>query len=664
MKRPLLLAALADSSSELVINAFWATLPDTIRSHYQYTSFVWHSPMEVIECLQKLTPAELMDTMVVMEPPSEAALPWDVERIGRDERGFAVSLVLSFPEVYFVFLGKMPPSTPSSPVSERRRNSIQAAHFVSWSTILRLAELIRHHKSSFRTLFDPSGLRNFLKLKLFFVHTNERRGLQYLSHVQLRLEQQAAVADEEGEYAYLHGYCLYRMGYVAVLLGTEEEFRYQLEEGDERCYYLDPPKLLITDWDLAYPDHEDARVPRTENAGSALHPLHKLLDELTQPVLVVTGYPSDPELTAFKTKSGLGRGSRESISKPHGGIFSIKSKVEELCGSARLAVADASSLTDDTGNDYFRHSLPFGRAIIVDSLIKRAEKVKHDGPLSVGESILQAVLALEAKELLGEISRTAAYSATYLQIDGELSAELSWFGVRLEAEVDRRIKEIEQESHQMLRGERQRIALRAALGSSSASRDHSTQSKGAKHFTDEQESNYLYRVFDLMRDSYNRNGQIEAGEKCHRKILEWRGKIPPTEKSWIARKRSWLAKRVFSYPYWVTADGTGVGRILLVSAGMILGFSVCYGCLLLALHSPELGSLRKLLLLALGNGIFSFVGLQPGLDEYKEVVKNAHPSDLWRLWNFLVALFEILIAYLNLGLLLSVVYRKLTRAAV
>ena len=85
----------------------------------------------------------------------------------------------------------------------------------------------------------------------------KKRGLQYLDRIQCRLEREAAVADEEEDYAYLHGYCLYRLGYLTTLLGTEEAFRYELEQGDRRCRYLEPPKVVVTDWDLAYSDHED-----------------------------------------------------------------------------------------------------------------------------------------------------------------------------------------------------------------------------------------------------------------------------------------------------------------------------------------------------------------------------------------------------------------------
>jgi hypothetical protein len=668
MQRLRFIAAVSDSTSKLLFDTFWNCLPRAVNERYIYSSSAYGSPFDVIEHLAALPVSELMNTLVVLEVPSEEYLPWSVAQIGRESRGGAVSLVLSFPEVYFVFIGRTPSELARDSLVQGKWDSIVATHFVTWSSLFSLLELIQHHIASFRTIFDPSGLRACLKCNLRSVAFEDGRGALFVSEIRDRLVRQAAAADEEEDYAYLHGYCLYKLGYATCLLGSEEEFRHQMAPRSHRWSQLHSPDILVTDWDLAYSDHED-KSPASSDVAPNGTDLATSFDSLETAVLVVSGYAEHEKLAAFVDKGGSnGRGPRAKLAKPHSGIYAVNASIQQLVtnpphaadpsdtevGTVLHVTPNASDLfahselsSGGAGKlNFFRHSLPYGRALIVNFLLSRASALHRDESAGVRQSILQATLALEAKELLGGLSRSTAYDAIYFQTDAELSAELSWFGINAEAEVDSRIAHLKKQSRLMCEEEKAR-----AVAAMSDSRNAEKSTRDLTHSLEAQEAHFLYRVLDLMRDKYNRSGQIYAGERCHRNIVEFHRQI--------AKQNSLLAR----YVGLVTADGTEINRVIYSSLIVMLFFSLCYWVLLAWLPAPCV-SISKQISLAVGNGIFSFVGLQPGLDEYKDFVKEAHPSGWWRIANFLVALCELLMAYLNLGLLLSVVYRKLTRAGV
>ena len=679
MRRSKLIAAVSDSASEVLLESFWICLPAVLRNRYDYSCLKWSSPFEIFECLSAMPTFELMDAMVILELECGDPTPWSLAQLGRDSRGYAASLALAFPEVYFVFLGGV------SPIAQwdypEKCKSIEWHHFVTWPSIMKLAEMIRHHSSSFRTLFDPTGLRTMLKLQLLQVAQGEKRGLFFRRCLEMRLQRHAAAADDEDDYTFLQGYALYRGGFCTSLLRSEEEFFHHLLSYERQPGHSSRLNLLISDWDLAYSDHE-----YSDNDGSDSSLLNKLDKSggLELPVLVVSGYTEDSDVREFVARpdqDGLQR--RLSISKPHSGIYEIIARIRDITSEnvgtasskgrrwqsiaesrpriSRSLAPDLGNISGKTGAAFFkkllrsktvpsvevetesvhnrRHSLPFARALVVRDLLDRAITLKKRGASRVQEGILQAVLALDAKELLGEMSRTTGNEVTNLQVEGELTAELSWCGVDSEAEVDDRIKDLENEADDM-----EELELKFACSLSSM------KSQKAKY--ESQKANHLYRVFDLMRAKYNEAGQIVAGERCHRKLLQWQAKIPETRRSLL----DW-------YVSFATADGTSVRRILFCNAFFMLLFATLYS-MFLWIHPIANLLARTQIAMAVGHSVFSFVEVQPAFDFVDRAMVERGLSEIYMLTYRLVVLCEILIAYLNLGMLISVLYRRLVRAGI
>src|SRR4051812_863335 len=104
MTRPTLLVASRRASvASALVQYFNLFLPQEGMSHEVRP--VWFScSAELFETLDGLTPQQLRESVVVLDLGAESGDPWGVESMGH-ERGLASHLILSYPEVYFIFVG-------------------------------------------------------------------------------------------------------------------------------------------------------------------------------------------------------------------------------------------------------------------------------------------------------------------------------------------------------------------------------------------------------------------------------------------------------------------------------------------------------------------------------------------------------------------------------
>ena len=110
----------------------------------------------------------------------------------------------------------------------------------------------------------------------------------------------------------------------------------------------------------------------------------------------------------------------------------------------------------------------------------------------------------------------------------------------------------------------------------------------------------------------------------------------------------------------VTKSGTSMARLLVSDAAIVLGFSFIFAGFIV---SHPCNESVHVFLLSLGHSVLSFMELAPGLSDYEETVKCASRvgADGWVLFYRIVLFIEITLAYINLGLLIAMLYRRVTR---
>jgi hypothetical protein len=656
VRRAKLFIALPKELSRASMELLWSFLPQSTTALHIVEIVTWEAPSDIIDKLNSLSTADLRETMVICTLDPCGPAPWDLARLGCDGRGYGAILVLLFPEVYFVFLGGPSPLTAlvlKRPLTTGRTESesdyeaIKRHHMLEWPELLRLAELLHFHAIGFRTLFDPCGLRNLFKACLLDIATDNYRGPMFLPDIQRRLGRRAACADDEDDYVSLHAYTAYKLGYCVSVLRSEEEFGRALRVPT-------PLDLIISDWDLAYPDHEQRTSAESHDEISRSRLLEQSVPDGV-PVLVVSAYSADQSLRRFCDRRPE---QRTLLAKPHTGVHALASRIKvitvcsgaagSLTGAARpgkgAGAPEGESVQQSTARN---HSLPYARSLVTKHLLQRAREIQVNSTSPVDDGVLQAVLALEAKELLGELSRTAAYDACRLQLEGELLAELSWFGVDFHGEVASRIEELENDTDRLLKREQEMGLDRSTL---ERSRD-----------------NFLYGLVDNLRRRYSDSGQIVASEHCLRKVNELEDRIRMASvaeekgvKGWALRLENLITGRFWFYVRWATNHGTSVGAVIRANC-LVVGLSAFVYCVLLSIHPLTKVVFWHQLGIAAGHSLFTFAELQPGVQEYDQAMVGRSLGGSAVFLYRLATLIEIGFAYLNLGLLISVLYRRLMR---
>jgi hypothetical protein len=376
------------------------------------------------------------------------------------------------------------------------------------------------------------------------------------------------------------------------------------------------------------------------------------------------------------------------LPKPYGGVYHILQNRSTEGGNvlnqvfgARLERAlrlarTAGSQGGQSGSTP-RHSAPYSCSVLAERLLARARRMRASGPVSTETWVQIALLAGEAKEILGGLSLSTASEAVALQNEAEVQAELSFLGTSVQVLIEPRLDVLEREVE----------AIHTAGGLSPNDRG-----RGAAHAG---RVNCLLKAVHNLRRRLSDEVQTEAAEECLRRsaayarALEWRqlaappnlgGPSPEWARSqrpdmpdppcfprtarealqFISRPYHWLSDLYMNF---VTASGTSVVRLLGMSVAWAFVFALIYyhqlqGC-------PDLDKagrpLDKSGRLAIEHSLLTFV-LQPSIslleqrfDDYS-ILKQS-------VGYCLVMLIELSIAYLHLGLLVSVLHRRLTRRA-
>jgi len=710
MIRPiLLLASRYQSVAEALHEVVDLFLPSAELTHkIKHVSF--NCAAELFEALDDLPPKSLLNTMVLFDLGAEDETVWNMIQM-KGERGLATRLVLSYPEVYFAFIGASGglkyPQEDSEKLTElgvsiqQQANTsalIEEHHFTSGKNLFRMLELVQLHAQGFRTLFDATGLRSLLKFGLgeILAKLPEVRAGLYRHYSVSRLQHVAAVAEEEAAFLYLNGYAAYKFGFRSWLAHTNKEFSRLARDqsSPSRINAENQFVVSIMDWHLAYRDDEESSDIKRESLREIF------LNEQVDGPIIVTSFPHSfylrqspiqrlsKKVKEWRQPSTTAKDGNEVehawtsksviLSKPYGGFFDLLRKTAEN-GSKNPCSVVFNSVLESMANDIKQptrspvatnapipHSAPHAFSVVVERLLNRSQELKTADPIDTESWIQAAMLAGEAKEVLGGLSLTTTYQALALQNEAEVRAEVSFYGMSVEVEVERRLNLLDKEVL---------LVQRAATSGRFKERREDVAAR----------LNCLLLTAHNLRMQFSECEQVDAAEHCLRRFAKHQRKLkrlPFTSEitRYPGAAINWLVSLPAGYPEYATDSGTSVKKLVGMSMFWIVFFSIGF-FFLFTLHPHLKGDIRKTSVLALGHSFFTFVQLQPGLSEAEQLKEEAHfgldkmPTGdpaygqirswhmKWLLAYWTLLSTELVLAYLHLGLLVSVLYRRITRRA-
>jgi len=446
-------------------------------------------------------------------------------------------LILSFPEIHWRF-GVIAGNPP-------------------WEVDHCLGALEKHAQRD--TLFDPTGLREWVKLK----SSLSMQDSQQLPKRQFK----ACAIDEEISFAYFHGYTAYRFGYrtdVVTSWSLMQEFfgpdqkSIEGSDGNQAKTGNHGFHLIMEDVNLYFPDRpKDKRLSRfEEDRAKNCWKLGYGVESSTFRIIVTGGHSGsrlgtmtqNREFVKFHKPRGWGF-----VLKPTGGMFDLWEKarlferltpeIQGGIGGSRAGLAPRfewpPKVSDTVAERDVSHSAPGKLMLIASHLVRRADALREEAN-SVEGCIRGAVLATEALELLGYRTPTLALQALELKQWFETKAEVAFVGVGHHFHVTRRFREIERETKVASRFHQKSHRDAAALDASVTI------------------ANRLTLVF---RDA----GQFDEEEECLKKVRWWNRKLS------FRRARNkfylWPGLGLLAYAEWMISS---LGWLVLSVAGWIL----------------------------------------------------------------------------------------------
>ncbi len=360
------------------------------------------------------------------EPPSDSAIDWDQHLI---------PLTLDPRELLDLRRGHAYTSPRSGAVAAGGDNGQDVegkpCHAVPWTW----------HTPA---LFDPSGLRNWLKTEL----SRRVRGTD--APPPANRSELAAVIDEESGFAYFNALAAYRFGYrvasVMTALGLREVFK---EENPQEW------RLTLEDVYLHFCDREEVFPGKAVHLSdfSERDRLCPGLRQAESRILVTVGHARSNEARRRWKKSQrylVAKGKMRLVFKPIAGVFRLWREARQWSRLAnRPAVAKGFRWPPDDGrrreaDPQASHSAPGRLLRIAEMLLARARRL-IDSPASVEDAVQAAVLAMEAKEILGGMTPTTSLEALALQHEAEVIAESMFLGVEFNIDLKDRFAELQRE---------------------------------------------------------------------------------------------------------------------------------------------------------------------------------------------------------------------------
>jgi hypothetical protein len=730
MDRPLLLIASRNASVAAALERYFSLFIPQSNLPHKVKKVGFSCSVELFGELDEIAPSQLRETMMLFDIGAEGDNTWDVKKI-TGEHGLVAQLVLSYPERYFVFLeasGKC--NHPVLDLLLDQQNVARRHHFVTGGELINALELVCVHAQGFRTIFDSTGLRSVLKQSLY-IQSGVRDVGVYGRLIQSRIDHNAASADEESPFVYLNGYVAYKAGFRTWLLRSESEYFGVLAK-NAAILRTSPDKfeVFLSDWELVYPDHdgyplqksllvylgqdreplEDSLLVRLDHRyTSEEHPCLSSEDfKAIEQLIIITSVQNESNKQSelcelyrhgFKSQKPYSGIHTLLIDRQEGNLYRLYAETRPIRGAGRVI--------QDNNNGYSKdqkalsihverldgHSAPYAHSIIASRLLRRSNLIRATGAQDTETWVQMALLAGEAKEILGGMSRTAAYEAIALQNEAEVNAEVSFFGTAARITVKQRLDDLKRDAEAV-----------QSKAESIGSRRYDTDNRA--------QLNFLLQTINNLRLRFSEYEQVEAAEECLSEFAELQRKLVPPKFRWIL----WYLDKA-------TKAGTSVFRLIWVSLVVMIAFSCAYTYCLYKHPKPrtliQAGSIsgkqvsqqtqinndgspitgsheatgcevendttsqdgnvvleytyRDFLSLAkqaTWHSFLTFLEFQPGLTDF-ELLKLHHDhgpdqfpcTETWIQSLRLITFAELGFAYLHLGLLVSLLYRRITKRA-
>jgi len=548
--------------------------------------------------------------------------------------GLAIELLLSFPEVAWVFVG-----TRSNPITdvEGLGALLSTVYVADSSSLEKLSYHLSRHEAGLRSLFDPYGLRQVIRQAVRRADAERFRDTPVPTVREAPTRRRAVTIDEEPAFAYLAGYIAYRGGYschvVTSLCGMRELVGADSSEEFE---------LAIDDIQLGFADDKPSvRRSFGELSDEELDSLDVALghsDDLSK-ILAARDRRWFPRLGATKLRLHLTRLPSEEpdiVEKPFPGIHYLLERIARI-ETARGEVVEGPATSLQKGAAArSRHAAPASLQLTIQRLLERCRRIRRDNAGQGCEHLVHgALLAFEAGELLNQTAQTTGLEILELRHCLEVQAECMFHGVSAPVRIELRLKEVRREIQSTL-----------CLGGTLR-----------KHWQRKQYWSAYRRILHQFKSIFATFGQFEEESHC---LKEFRKAIR-SDRYWdlrtqvharrVRRESTW--KELLRVPFvgvrrvasWYFARGVSSVPSAL---GLLLFWTLFFGFLL---YKVDPAQHQGGFPLALESSAISLITLGPVLVCGCQVTPRLAA----------ILLPEMIVAYIHLGLLISLAYQWVSR---
>ncbi len=393
---------------------------------------------EITSVLEQAPPEKLLHTAVILDiSGAEDYKSWDPIRITPAASDIAAMLTLMYPEVYWIFI-TMDDNIPSTDLLWLSDHIVNPLNTEGMEKCM---YLLNQHYYGYSPLFDPSGLRAWLKKKMKKDTTESAISSDKAEDLPF-----AAAIDEETSYAFMNAYLAHKMGYKSYAVTTLDMMKRLFKNGeDKKNKNTKNINLVFEDLFASFPDKDsyshlsDIKKKDAEFEGFA---------KVKKRIFVTVGHK---HIAWYKSNKEHIRMLKQEckhikmIYKPSGGMYNLLEKaglIKDYWAEAKRQWRDA--VPGDEKKE--GHSASGKLLLISEKLIDRAEKIYHKA-ITVKDCIHGALLALEARNLLMYKTPTTCLEAIALRHKFEVKAECMFYGVEYNIDVQSRFKELEGEIH-------------------------------------------------------------------------------------------------------------------------------------------------------------------------------------------------------------------------
>ncbi len=343
-------------------------------------------------------------------------------------------LCITFPELHWVFI-----SANDFPKNYSGCNSSVINNYHVLNVLTKITNLENIHELfhyEYDSLFDPSGLRNMLKIKLFNDEVDR-----------LNRNRIAFTLDDERVFSYLYAYAAFSKGYRVWSINSYFIMDRLLKNDKEE---IEDYSIIFEDLFLNYPDTENYKLKESNDDKSKVglsdlkirNSNYGKIRDFRQRLIISVGntlenlYKRAESNKLYINELKNAGKIIKMIYKPVPSLFGLISKLKN--NPNYIWPIKMPNKNEDG------HSAPGKSLKIAEYMIRRAEKIIID-KASLKNLITGAILAREAQEILDNRTPTVSLRALTIRQSLEVAFECSFHGIEYNLDVKNRLTELKKE---------------------------------------------------------------------------------------------------------------------------------------------------------------------------------------------------------------------------